>query len=70
MYSGCSVCTFEEDNLVVPRSLVHCVQAIQVGRQTPPKALDLGRTQRHQVLLPGQPPEVPPCYTQRRIDYY
>lgn len=53
--------TFEEDDLVVGGALVHGVHAIQVQRQAPPETVHLRRLQRHQVPIPGQPPEVCAC---------
>lgn len=50
--------TFEEDDLVVTGALVHGVHAVQVQRQAPPETVHLCRLQRHQVAVPGQPPEV------------
>lgn len=50
--------TFEEDDLVVTGALVHSIHAVQVQRQAPPEAVHLRWLQRHQVPVPGQPPEV------------
>lgn len=50
--------TFKEDNLVVTGSLVDCIQAVQVERQTPPETVDLSRLEGDQVLIASQSPEV------------
>lgn len=52
--------TCEEDNLVVAGTLIYSVYGIQGGWQASPEAMDLSRTQRDQVFLPGQSPEEPP----------
>ena len=55
---------------MIPGPLVDGVQAVQVGRQTPPEALDLGGMQGHQVSFPGQPPEELPWCTQMTTRYH
>ena len=55
---------------MIPGPLVDSVQAVQVGRQTPPEALDLGGMQGHQVPFPGQPPEELPWYTRTTTGYH
>lgn len=44
---------------MVAGTLVHRVHAIQGGGQARPETMDLCRTQRYQVPLPGQAPEEP-----------